>query len=151
MNGIDTSSFCQGQQVTTSLGPDRRRRFEVVQAGQDSVTVRDPNSGRRYRFPLELVAIVDLDRESLDHIDNYANDRITNMPNTTARLADNVSEPTPKQSRGRPSTANNLVRKRMQMLKMANPYPNKPEPEPEEDFRPIRRDTLERFMESWRE
>ena len=152
MNGllqIDRTAFTPGRLVITSLGPDRSREFEVVKAGRDSVVVRDPKTGRRFKFPLEHLAVVDLEREDADHIDSYANYKKDGKVSTTSKLADAVSTPRPNKGRGRPDSYTNEVRKRIKLLKAANPYLSE-EVEPEEEYKPKRRDVLD-YMDAWRE
>ena len=62
---LDYSAFNRGRLVTTSLGLDRRRQYHVVSADRDYVTVRDPETGKRYNLPIEHVAVVDTDGQAV--------------------------------------------------------------------------------------
>lgn len=143
------SAFTQGRLVTTSLGSDRKKQYQVVSADRDLVSVRDFESGKRYQFPIQHVAVVDLD-DDRDHIDNYKNDKGSSDLSTTARLADGASSQTPKKARCRHDQHTNQVRERIRDLRAANPYIMEEEADPEEDFRPRRRRDIVDFMSDWR-
>jgi hypothetical protein len=142
---LDTTAFEPGNIVITDFA--RRRQYEVVSYDHTHVLVRDVETGRRFTFPTDRLAVVD-SAWPFGSIKDY--ERKGRNMTTISKLAQDSSGSLPQKAKGRPTNQDNLIRRRMKVLKASNPY-IEAEPEPEEDPRPSRKDTFDRFMESWRE